>query len=101
MCYKCGKPITQEQIARGDTCPTCHADLHVCRNCAFYSPGSHWDCSETVSEPCFDKERANFCDFFRVRRTRTKEREFSVSLCETENSLRSAMPNAAFDALFS
>ena len=95
MCYKCGCDITQDQVARGDTCPTCHADLHVCRNCAFYSPGSHWGCSETVSEPCFDKERANFCDFFRVKRT------FGGSAAAQSLAAKQEAARRAFDALFS
>ena len=94
MCYKCGNPITQQRVARGDTCPTCHADLHACRNCSFYSPGSHWDCAETVSEPCFDKEKANFCDSFRVRRT------FGGS-DGTDLAAKQEAARKAFDALFS
>jgi hypothetical protein len=35
-------------------------------NCRFYSPGSHWDCSETIPEAVRDKERGNFCDFFEL-----------------------------------
>ena len=42
------------------------ADLHSCVNCKFYSPGSHYDCHETIDELVKDKERANFCDYFSV-----------------------------------
>jgi hypothetical protein len=42
----------------------CGADTRSCRNCAFYSPGSHYDCRETVDEAVRDKERANFCESF-------------------------------------
>jgi len=31
-----------------------------------YSPGSHWDCRESVGDQVTDKERANFCDWFRL-----------------------------------
>ena len=94
MCYKCGHDITQEKVARADTCPICHADLHVCKNCTFYSPGSHWDCSETVREPCFDKERANFCDSFCAKRT------FSGDTAAA-NAAKQTAARKAFDALFS
>ena len=43
-----------------------HPDLHSCVNCKFYSPGSHYDCHETIDELVKDKERANFCDYFSV-----------------------------------
>jgi hypothetical protein len=64
-CYFCGAVI-EEKVYRGSVCPQCGRDLKSCVNCEFYSPGSHWDCRETISEPVKDKERANFCDFFRL-----------------------------------
>ncbi|MBR1912734.1 MAG: hypothetical protein IJ828_10330 [Treponema sp.] len=68
MCWKCGSdiPVTVS-VQRNSECPVCHADLHSCKNCSFYSPGSHYDCHETVDELVKDKERANFCDSFKVR----------------------------------
>jgi len=66
MCKKCGKPITQVSISRSSTCEFCGADLHSCVNCKFYSPGSHYDCHETIDELVKDKEKANFCDYFSV-----------------------------------
>ncbi len=66
MCKKCGKPISQTQIFRTSTCEFCGADLHSCVNCKFYSPGSHYDCHETIDELVKDKEGANFCDYFSV-----------------------------------
>jgi len=68
VCYACGKALPDElEVHRATECPGCRRDLHVCRNCTFYSPGSHWDCAETVPEGVVDKERANFCDYFRYR----------------------------------
>jgi hypothetical protein len=40
--------------------------MRTCMNCRFYSPGSHWDCAETVSEPVSDKAKNNFCDLFAI-----------------------------------
>lgn len=67
-CYACGKELPEKlEVHRTTECPSCGRDLHVCRNCSFYSPGSHWDCAETVPEGVADKERSNFCDYFRYR----------------------------------
>ena len=66
ICWKCKKEISIEKIARGDECPLCHADLHVCRACDFYESGAHNDCRESSADMVTDKERANFCDYFRV-----------------------------------
>jgi hypothetical protein len=67
-CYACGAALEDSlQVHRATVCPACSADLRVCRNCTFYAPGRHWDCSETVPECVVDKERANFCEYFRFR----------------------------------
>jgi hypothetical protein len=68
VCYACGVALPEKlEVHRATECPSCRRDLRVCKNCAFYSPGSHWDCAETVQECVLDKERANFCDYFRFR----------------------------------
>ena len=66
ICWKCKKEISIEKPVRGDECPLCHADLHVCRACDFYESGVHNDCRESSAEFVNDKERGNFCDYFRV-----------------------------------
>lgn len=66
MCKKCGKPFPEGLITRLSTCGYCGRDLHSCVNCKFYSPGSHYDCHETIDELVEDKEKANFCDYFSV-----------------------------------
>ena len=66
MCWKCGVVNKIENpVSRSAVCESCGADLRCCKNCAFYSPGSHYDCRENVDELVTDKERANFCDYFR------------------------------------
>ena len=66
ICWKCKKEISIEKPVRGDECPLCHADLHVCRACDFYESGAHNDCRESSADMVTDKERSNFCDYFRV-----------------------------------
>ena len=68
ICWKCRKEISIEKPVRGDECPFCHADLHVCKACEFYESGAHNDCRESSADMVSDKERANFCDYFRVRK---------------------------------
>ena len=55
------------EVFRSGVCPKCGKDLRVCLNCVFYSPGAHWDCRENIPEAVRDKDRANFCDYFRFR----------------------------------
>ena len=68
ICWKCRKEISIEKPVRGDECPFCHADLHVCKACEFYESGAHNDCRESSADMVSDKERANFCDYFRVNK---------------------------------
>ena len=65
ICWKCKKEIPIEKPSRSDECPLCHADLHVCRACEFYESGVHNDCRESSAELVTEKERSNFCDYFR------------------------------------
>jgi hypothetical protein len=64
-CHFCKTEVRNpREVFRGSTCPACGRDLKICLNCGFYSPGAHWDCSETIDEPVNDKDRSNFCSFF-------------------------------------
>ena len=79
-CYFCGTEF-DPPVYRTTVCSSCGKDLKICLNCKFYSPGSHYDCRETISEPVRDKERANFCDHFQAGsnfRGETGEKESSA-----------------------
>lgn len=39
--------------------------LHVCRMCLFYDPTLPRQCREDDADDVKEKERANFCDYFR------------------------------------
>ena len=89
-CWKCHKETNIEKPVRTDECPSCHADLHVCRACEFYESGAHNDCRETSAEYVSDKERGNFCDYFRA----------SNKITNGYNTSKVDKAKAAFDALF-
>lgn len=67
QCFSCQttKQLTGgERVGFRDTCDACHADLHVCMNCAFYDAGAYNECREPQAERVLDKERTNRCDYF-------------------------------------
>jgi hypothetical protein len=66
-CFKCGTAIELEKISRRDECPGCGTDLRVCLNCAFYAESRANACVEPKVEPVKEKDRANYCDFFRFK----------------------------------
>ena len=65
-CFSCGNEIDFDRIKmqRTDTCPHCGADLHVCKNCEHWEPGSPNECREHVTEYIADRERTNHCTVF-------------------------------------
>jgi hypothetical protein len=67
-CYRCGKVVeTERTVGRTEPCPHCDADLHCCLNCTFYDKVAHHECREPQAEPVKDKEKGNFCDYFRFK----------------------------------
>lgn len=90
ICWKCRKEINIEQVARTTECPSCAADLHCCKACKFYSSGSHYDCRETVDQAVTDKEKANFCDYFK----------YNMQLVSKGGEDKAAAAKDAFNALF-
>lgn len=68
ICHACGKEVVlPHRAGRKDACPFCRADLRCCLNCTFYEPAAYNQCREGQAERVLEKDRANFCDFFRFR----------------------------------
>ena len=96
MCWYCGSPITEKvPIGRSQVCKDCGKDLRACKNCRFFLPGARGDCRETSAEPQFDKDRANFCDWFSLDE---KYRNLTEGLSNEKQ--KAAESRTAFDNLF-
>src|SRR5690349_15787025 len=69
VCWKCGASLADLTLPlrRLEECRTCRAELHVCKLCEWYSTSVAKHCREPVAEEVKDKERANFCDYFKPR----------------------------------
>ncbi len=91
-CYHCGAAL-EPPIHRSTLCPSCGKDAKVCRNCAFYAPGMKNDCREPSAEGVKEKDRANFCGYFRLR---TEDAPAGGS----SGKDRSEEARSAFDSLF-
>ncbi|MCR4743417.1 MAG: hypothetical protein K5866_11180 [Treponema sp.] len=110
ICWKCGKSFEEESVFRSSECPFCHADLHVCRACEFYENGAHNNCRESSADMVNDKERANFCDYFRVKNgtemtdNNTKSAAaalFCLESSTTSGKSKSDQARDVFNSLFS
>ncbi len=78
-------------IGRLEECPACRTDLHVCRMCEFYDPRVARSCREPIAEEVQDKERSNFCGYFKAR----------SGTFGAQDSGEAAQARARLDALFS
>lgn len=66
-CWRCGEALPEDclPLRRAELCPACNADLHVCKMCGFYNTALADACEETVATAVGNKERANYCDYFK------------------------------------
>jgi hypothetical protein len=64
-CWTCGCELTVLDYGRADTCRKCGRDTKVCKGCLFYDPSSNNECRESQAERVVEKERSNFCDYFK------------------------------------
>jgi hypothetical protein len=68
-CFHCGYKFPEDHIpGREDLCPKCSSAVHCCLNCEFYDETAHNKCREPASEWVADREGANFCSFFKLRK---------------------------------
>jgi hypothetical protein len=69
VCWKCGASLAEYTLPlrRLEECRKCGAELHVCKLCEWYSTSVAKHCREPVAEEVKDKERANFCDYFKPK----------------------------------
>lgn len=69
VCWKCGGELRglPLPLSRTAECPTCKAELHVCRLCQFYDARTIRQCAEIRAEEIIKKDQANYCDWFKPR----------------------------------
>jgi len=66
QCWKCHENVEliERKLSFRAICEKCGFDLHVCKNCRYFSPGKPNDCSMPNTEYVNDRERFNFCEDF-------------------------------------
>jgi hypothetical protein len=66
-CWNCGATLTVLDYGRADTCLKCGKDTKVCKNCVFFDPNYNNQCIENQADRVVEKERSNFCDYFKPK----------------------------------
>ena len=65
-CAMCGAKASPN-IGLESSCPKCKADLHTCRQCTYFDPGAHFECSKTITARIVNKTARNTCEIFAAR----------------------------------
>ncbi|HAJ75254.1 MAG TPA: hypothetical protein DCM64_02250 [Gammaproteobacteria bacterium] len=68
QCWKCGTELKNLLLpfSRYEECSSCKVDLHVCIACKSHDPTVSDACKEDRADFVLDKDKANFCDYFRA-----------------------------------
>ena len=92
VCWRCGASLSHLSLplSRMDECRECRSSLHVCRLCIYYDPSVPRSCREDGAEEVKEKERPNFCDWFKP----------ASAAHDTSLSAGDAMARSELDALF-
>ena len=71
-CYKCSKTLKEDSdYGRQDTCLGCGTATRVCKNCLHFNMSKYNECTEPVADRVVDKEKSNFCDYFKPGNSNT------------------------------
>jgi len=91
-CYRCSASLEALSLpfSPQDECPECGNYLHVCKMCVNYDPHVPRQCREDGAEDVRDKDRLNFCDWYKPSDT-----AFDAKRKDEEDQAKSAL-----DALF-
>ena len=90
-CTQCGTVL--QGMPTSGQCPKCGFELHSCKQCAYFDPGSRFECMQPVAVRVPKKDTKNDCALYEMRVTREKE-------TSTPASLRPNDARAAFENLF-
>ncbi|WP_239473266.1 hypothetical protein [Shewanella algidipiscicola] len=98
ICWRCKQPLTAVilPMSRREECLACHADQHVCKMCVSFGDAGRGDCNEVRAEWISDRERANFCDYFKP--ITASDAEQSTAQSDSDNA--KARAQAQLAALF-
>jgi len=88
QCWKCGAELKRLLLpfSRYEECSVCKADLHACLACRYYAPNLSNACEEDRADFILDKDKANFCDFFRVN-TKAYQKQENTEVNEARSKL--------------
>lgn len=88
-CAQCGTVL--QGLPSDGKCPKCGFELHSCKQCTYFDPGSRFECMQPIKERIAKKDARNECEFYEMRVTR--EKETSTPASARPNDARTAFEN--------
>ncbi len=89
FCFNCQTPLNLEPkqtVSRQEECPQCYSNVHCCKMCQFYDASSYNECRESQANRVIEKEKANFCEYFKLADHNTNKSD-KESLLTAANAL--------------
>jgi hypothetical protein len=90
-CAQCGTVL--QGMPSDEKCPKCGFELHSCKQCMYFDPGSRFECMQPVKERVAKKDAKNECASYEMRVTREKETSTPVSAKARPTDARAAFEN--------
>jgi hypothetical protein len=89
-CSQCGTVLQGLGDPVG-ACPKCRFELHSCKQCTYFDPGSRFECTQPIPVRIPRKDAKNDCTSYSIRVTR--EKETSTPAATRPNDARQAFEN--------
>jgi predicted RNA-binding Zn-ribbon protein involved in translation (DUF1610 family) len=89
-CAQCGTVLNA--LTEAGQCPKCGFELHSCKQCTHFDPGSRFECTEPIPERIARKDARNNCTLYTMRVM--VEKETSASAMRVDDARK------AFENLF-
>jgi hypothetical protein len=62
-CVSCGAQAPTS-ITLASSCTKCNGALHTCRQCTYFDPSAHFECSKPITVKIVNKNASNTCELF-------------------------------------
>lgn len=102
-CWNCQKELEDpfHKLSFKATCDFCQAWLHCCQNCRFYQVGQPNDCLIPGTEQIADRQTANYCEEFSLRKSEQAPSQASAEEIERRLFGENNLPKKQdFNSLF-
>jgi hypothetical protein len=89
-CSQCGTVLQAISDPVG-ACPKCGFELHSCKQCTNFDPGSRFECTQPIAVRIPRKDVKNDCNLYSIRVT--MEKQTSTPVAAKPNDARQAFEN--------